>query len=283
MKTDAPPPRWAHVATLAGVLIAFTLAFVGDARAQSLDRLDAHTPPDLADSVPGDGNGFLEWLDENKWWLLFGVTLLAAAFLAYYLLSGDSRHKKLQRDALEKLRKSLVESCKATRGPAKRVWLTGGPSDPPCRLGRYAGHHRSVETVWIAYRTWLLGQARVLAVNPADLASLDVPEIHIRAIAVNHTRSLGFAVPDVHNARQRADWARACRAELPDAEAFAEAWKHFYARAVDNALAFYDAMNAAEDRSFLRQEVTRSQDERTDTILAPAPQPAPTTEANNDA
>lgn len=150
-------------------------------------------------------------------------------------------------------------------------------------MGRYVGHHRSVEAVWIAYRTWILGRARIIALNPADIDGFDASEILIRGVGVNHTRSFGFAVPDVKNAQQRDEWGRGSGREIKDAEAFAEEWKAFYARAVDNALAFYDAMNAAEDRSFLRQEVTRSQDERTDTILGPAPPPAPKQEANTDA
>lgn len=279
-----PPSKWLVAVTAVGVLLALILTVAGDARAQGLDRLDAHQAPDLVGNAPGaPGGDFLSWLDENKWWMLFLATLAAAALLVYWFLSQDSRQKRLQRDALEKLRRSLIESCKATRGPAKSVWLAGGPSDPPVRLGRYAGHHRSVETVWIAYRTWLLGRARLVAVNPVDISGLDAPELVVRAIALNHTRSLGFAVPDVHDAIQRAEWTRVARRELPDAEAFAEAWKAYYARAVDNALAFFDAMNAAEDRSFLRQEVTRSQDERTETMLAPAPAPQPSQEATENA
>ncbi|MFA5862760.1 MAG: hypothetical protein WDA16_13800 [Candidatus Thermoplasmatota archaeon] len=267
-------PTWALVATLVGILLALALSFAGDARAQGFDRLDAHTPPDIPGQGTPDG-GFLSWLDENKWWLLFATILGAVLLIASWLLNQDARHKKLQRDGLEKLRMGLVASCKATRGPAKSVWLTGSPRDPPSRVGRYRGHHRSVEAVWIAYATWLFGKTQLVAVNPVDLNGLDAPEIHVRAIAINQTRGFGFAVPDTHNATQRAEWAHSSPAPLATPVESAEAWKAYYARAVDNALAFYDAMNAAEDRSFLRQEVTRTPDELTETILAPAPQPAP--------
>lgn len=284
MRPQPRVPKWALIFALAGTIIALAFALAGDARAQGFDRLDAHQPPDIGGNVPGaPGGDFLSWLYDNNWWILFLVTLTAAALLVHSLLNRDARQKRLQRDALEKLRRSLVDSCAATRGPAKAVWLSGGPSDPPVRLGRYAGHHRSVETVWIAYRTWFLGRARLVAANPVDVSGLDAPELVVRAISLNHTRNLGFAVPDVHNARQRADWTRVARRDLADAEAFAEEWKAYYSRAVDNALAFYDAMNAAEDRSFLRQEVTRSQDERTETMLAPAPAPRPNPEAIENA
>lgn len=277
------PPRWCLIAMLAMVSIALALALVGNARAQGIDRLDAHQAPDVASQLPGSGGGLLDWLDGHKWWLLFLTTLAAAALLVYWLLNQDARQKRLQRDALEKLRRSLVESCKATRGPAKTVWLTGSHRDPPSRIGRYRGHHRSVEAVWIAYATWLLGKTQLLAVNPVDLNGLDTPEIHIRAIAINQTRGFGFAVPDTHNTPQREAWARSTRTKIIAPGPFGEAWKAYYTRAIDNALAFYDAMNAAEDRSFLRQEVTRTPDELTDTITAPAPKMTAQEEAKADA
>ncbi|MFA5861319.1 MAG: hypothetical protein WDA16_06445 [Candidatus Thermoplasmatota archaeon] len=253
------------------------------ALAQGFEQLDAHAPPDVGAKVGIGGSGLLGWLDENKWWVLLSLILFAAMVLAYWLINQDARQQRLQRDALEKLRRSLTESCKATRGPAKSVWLTGSPRDPPSRLGRYRGHHRSVEAVWIAYATWILGKTQLLGVNPVDLNGLDAPEVHIRAVAVNQTRGFGFAVPDTHNAIQREAWAASTRTRIPAAGAFAEAWKAYYSRAVDNALAFYDAMNAAEDRSFLRQEVTRTPDELTETITAPAPKMTPQEEAKADA
>lgn len=269
-------PAQSRAACLVGPLVGLTmLLLAANAQAQGLDRLDAHNPPDLTQAASGDG-GFLGWLEENKTLLLVCFGIMGALLVAYWVLNQSSNTKRLQRDALEKLRKSLIESSKATRGPAKSLWLTGSPRDPPARLGRYVGHHRSVDAVWISYRTWLFGSRRLLCTNAADLNGLDVSEIHVRAIGVNVTRGLGYAVPDIHNAMQRADWQASVRKRLATPEAFSEAWKSYYAHAIDNAIAFYDAMNATEDRSFLRQEVTRSQDELTDTLVAPAaPAPQP--------
>lgn len=268
--------RRTRLASWAILAVAALQLLAGPVHAQGLDRLDAHNPPDLTQATSGDG-GFLGWLEANQTLLLVCFGILGALLVIYWVLNQNTKTKRLQRDALEKLRKSLIESSKATRGPAKTVWLTGSPRDPPARLGRYAGHHRSVDAIWIAYRTWLFGSRRLICTNAADLNGLDAPEIHVRAIGVNVTRGLGYAVPDIHNAAQRDDWQSSVRTRLRSPEGFAEAWKAYYAHAVDNAISFYDAMNAAEDRSFLRQEVTRSPDELTETIIAPA-KPAPGTE-----
>lgn len=263
-------PAQYRATCLVGTLMGLTiLLLTTNAQAQGLDRLDAHNPPDLTQAA-SDG-GILGWLEENTTLLLVCFGIMGALLVAYWVLNQSTNTKRLQRDALEKLRKSLIESSKATRGPAKTVWLTGSPRDPPARLGRYVGHHRSVDAVWIAYRTWLFGSRRLLCTNATDLNGLDVSEIHVRAIGLSVTRGLGYAVPDVHNAAQRADWQSSVGTRIATPEAFSGAWKSYYAHAVDNAIAFYDAMNAAEDRSFLRQEVTRSQDEITDTLVAPAP------------
>lgn len=277
------PPRWVIITALVGVLVSFTLALTTDARAQGLDRLDAHQPPDLTGAGSDGNGGVLGWLDANKTWLLVAFAILGAVLVISWILRQNTSTKKLQRDALERLRLSLIESCKATQGPAKTVWTTGSPRDPPAKLGRYAGHYRSVETVWIAYRAWLFGKRRLVCVNPVDLNGLDAPELTIRAIGVNITRGIGTAVPDTHNPTQRADWADRLNIDLASADAFAEAWKTYYARAIDNAIAFYDALNAAEDRSFLRQEITRSQDELTETLVAPKPTTTKPEEASTDA
>lgn len=274
-------PRWALLASLAGVLIAFALTLAADARAQGLDRLDAHNAPGVTQAAP-NGGGLVGWLQENKTTLLILFGVLGVVLVLLWILRQNPKTKRLQRDALEKLRKSLLDSAKATRGPAKSLWLTGSPRDPPARLGRYAGHHRSVDATWLAYRSWLFAPRRLICVNPCDLNGLDVPEIHVRAIGVNITRSLGYVVPDVHNAVQRAHWQRSIRAPLSTPEAFSHAWKAYYAHAVDNAIAFYDAMNATEDRSFLRQEVTRSQDELTETLIAPTKPTSQNEEAETD-
>lgn len=277
-----PPPRWVLIAAILGVLVSFALAITTNARAQSLDRLDAHQAPDLTQAAPSSDGGVMGWLDHNKTWLLLAFALLGAVLVVSWILRQNTSTKKLQRDALERLRQSLLESCKATRGPAKTVWTTGSPRDPPAKLGRYAGHYRSVEAVWVSYRTWLFGQRRLVCVNPVDLNGLDAPEVTLRAIAVNITRGLGTAVPDTHNSVQRQDWEERLRIRLATPEAFAEAWKAYYARAVDNAIAFYDAMNASEDRSFLRQEITRSQDELTETTTVAKPATTKSEEATTD-
>ena len=276
-------PRWALVASLAGVLLALSLTFAADARAQGLDRLDAHTPPDLSQAASDDG-GMLGWLEDNKGLLLACFGILGALLVLYWIVSQGGKTKRLQRDALEKLRKSILESCKATRGRPKRVWIMGSPRDPPTLLGRYAGHHSSVDVTWIAYRTWLLGGRRMLCTNSVDIVSLQSAELQVRAIGVNVTRGIGYAVPDVSDEEQRLDWQQATRGRpIRTAEEFSAAWKAYYAHAVDNAIAFYDAMNATEDRSFLRQEVTRSPDELTDTLIAPTKPTPQQQEAETDA
>lgn len=236
--------------------------------------------PQINAAAPTAGSSssssFFGFLDQNKWWILVGFALLGIGLILYYLLSNTTRSRRLQRDALEKLRKSLLESCRATRGPAKSVWLTGSPRDPTQRIGSYLGHHHGLECVWIAYRPGLFRKARVVCVNPVDLNGLDVPELHLRAKGLQVTRDLTFAVPDTHDPTERARWARTAGHELATSERANEAVKAYWSRAVDNAIAFYDALNAAEDRSFLRQEVTRSQNELTETITAPA-QPTPPT------
>lgn len=266
-------PRWALVASLGGVLFALVLSLAASASAQGLDRLDAHSPPDLTQAADNNG-GFLGWLEDNKTLLIACFGILGLILVISWLVGQSAKTKRLQRDALEKLRKSLLESCKATRGRAKRVWISGSPRDPVALLGRYAGHHRSVDVMWIAYRTWLFGSRRILCTNPVDVLGFESSEIQIRAVGVNVTRGLGYAVPDVSDADQLADWRESARRPLQTQSEFSAAWKAYYAHAVDNAIAFYDAMNATEDRSFLRQEVTRSADELTETLVAPA-QPPP--------
>lgn len=277
-----PPARWVLFLALVGVLLALMLALAANARAQGLDRLDAHTPPDLIGSKE-KGSGFVGWLEENKTLLLVCFGVLGALLVLVWLLGQNQNSKRLQRDALEKLRKSLIESCKATRGPAKRVLVAGSPRDPVSILGRYAGHHRSVDAMWIAYRPWLFGQRRLICTNPVDVVGLDADELQLRAVSVNVTRGLGYAVPDVSDDEQRRDWQSSTHLPIRNAEEFSAAWKAYYAHAIDNAIAFYDALNAVEDRSFLRQEVTRSREELTETIATASPQPASNQEASNDA
>lgn len=273
-RNPAPQPRPALVACLVLAMLALVLALAASASAQGLDRLDAHAPPDLTQAAENNG-GLLGWLQENKTLLIACFGILGLILVISWLVGQNAKTKRLQRDALEKLRKSLLESCKATRsGVAKRVWITGGREDPATRIGRYAGHHKSVDAVWIAYRPWLFASRRLLCVNPNDINGLDVSDIQVTACGVTVARGLGYAVPDVLNSKRRAIWQTGIRAALPTPEAFSLAWKAYYAHAVDNAIAFYDAMNATEDRSFLRQEVTRSPDELTETLVAPA-QPTP--------
>lgn len=231
-----------------------------------MTTLDA---PQLQQSPSTGTSGLTGWLGDNKWWLLTSLALAGVALILYLLLKSTSSSRRLQRDALVKLRKNLIESCKATRGPAKTIWLTGSPRDPPTKIGRYVGHHRAAEATWLAYRTWFFGKTHLLCTNPVDLSSLDAPELHVRGIAIRFSRDLAFATPDVHDARQREDWQRITKNQLASSEAFDEETKAYYARAVDNAIAFYDSLNAAEDRSFLRQEVTRGESERTETISIP--------------
>jgi hypothetical protein len=224
------------------------------------------------------------WLGHNAWWLVGTAVLAVLLIFVWKLLESNTGRRRLQRDALEKLRKSLVLSARRNRGPAKTVWLSGGPAHPPVKVGRYRGHLATVEVVWICYKPHLFATPEVFAVNPVDLGSLDVPELQVRAIAVQVTRELGFAVPDVHDRVQRREWALALADHYVTPQSFAEAWKDYYSRAVDNAIAYFDALNAVEDRSFLRQEVTRSAKEVTETEVIPTKSPeSPEPEASNRA
>lgn len=112
-----------------------------------------------------------------------------------------------------------------------------------------------------------------------DVASYDSPEIHIRGVGIHQARDITFATPDTHNPSAREDWRSVTGRTIDSPEDFAEAVKTYCASCVDNALSFYDSLNAAEDRSFLRQEVTRSQDELTETLTVPA-QPLPKENTN---
>lgn len=237
-----------------------------------MTTLDA---PQLQQSAGTGTSGLTGWLGDNKWSLLACLAIAAIALVFYLIFKSASGSKRLQRDALEKLRMSLVESSRATRGPAKTVWLSGGPRDPPTRIGRYAGHHRALDATWIAYRTWLLGKTRILCVNPVDLDDLDASEVIVRGIALQQSRGISFALPDPNDPEQRAEWQAVTKRKLETNKELAEAAKEFFARAVDNAIAFYDSLNAAEDRSFIRQEVTRSEHERTETITVPTPHNKP--------
>lgn len=237
-------------------------------------------PPNLMDGTTGTIDRMTDWLGENAWWIGLAAALLFVVYLLYRVLQQTARVKRLQRDALERLRASLLEAASATRGPAKTIWLTGSPRHPPVHLGRYAGHHHSVDALWIAYRPGLFRKRRLVALNPVDLAtSLDVPELQLRGIGVHMARDLGYLVPDIHDADVRAAWTTSARDGSGSPEGMAEAVKAYYARATDNAGAFADALTAIEDRAFLRQEVTRSKREYTETETIAAPPPAsPTAE-----
>lgn len=236
-----------------------------------MESLNAHTPPDLTSTQQ---QSFTDWISANSGWFTFAIAILLGVVLLVWILKNNQPTKKLQRDALEKMRKSLIASCRYTRGPARRLVLTGGARQPLAVLGRYKGHYLSVECVWFAYKPRLFSKTRLLCVNPVDVASYDSPEIHIRGVGVHQARDITFATPDTHNPSAREDWRAVTGRAIDSPEDFAEAVKTYYATCVDNALSFYDSLNAAEDRSFLRQEVTRSQDELTETLTVPA-QPLP--------
>ena len=117
-RTPGAPGALLTLMPLAAALILATTA-----SAQGLDRLDAHAPPDLG-QVASDQGGIAGWLEDNKTLLLVCFGVLGAILVLAWLLGQTTKTKRLQRDALEKLRKSLLESCQATRGPAKSVWIT---------------------------------------------------------------------------------------------------------------------------------------------------------------
>jgi hypothetical protein len=223
--------------------------------------------------ISNAAGGVGTWLSENAWWM---ITLVVGTLLFVFiwkLLQANQGRKKLQRDALEKLRRGLIKSAKRNKGPAKTIWLSGGPGHPPVKMGRYLGHLSTVELTWLCYRPHLFAHSEIFAVNPVDLGSLDVPEIQVRALSVQLVRELGFASPDVHDRTQRNEWARAQGEHYATPQEFAEAWKDYFSRAVDNAVAYYDSLNAIEDRSFLRQEVTRSPEEITETEVVTTKSP----------
>lgn len=218
----------------------------------------------VSDAASGAVGGVADWLKTNAWWIIAGIVIVIATIIIIKLL-GVTGKKRLQRDALEKLRKALLKSAKRSRGPAKTVWLTGAPGDPPVKIGRYAGHFRGVDGCWIAYKPGLFAKAEVFVVNPVDLGPLDVREVHVRGLSLRLSRELGFVEIDPHDRVARSEWARSMGDHYASAQDYAEAAKDYYSRAVDNLIAFYDSLNAVEDRSFLRQEVTRSVEEVTET------------------
>jgi hypothetical protein len=224
----------------------------------------------MVDPIGEAANQGGDWFAGNAWWLILAAIGVVVLVLLFVLLK-DRGSKRLQRDALLRLQQSLIKSARRSRGPARSVVVSGAPGDPPCRLGRYLGHLHGMDAVWIAYRPrgLLNWKPEVFAANPVDLGPLDVPEIQVRGLSVRLVRELGFVEPDVHDISTRTDWAKAQKEHYAGATEFAEAVKDYYSRAVDNLVAFWDALNAVEDRSFLRQEVTRSETEVTETITVP--------------
>lgn len=216
-------------------------------------------------------SGIGTWLSDNWWWLALSVAILVVLIIIFRSLGKGAKKTRLQRDALERYRNSLLHACRATRSSsAKSVWISGGTRDPAMRLGRYKGHHRGPEAIWVRYSPGLLRRDELLLFNPADLASaLDTREVHVKAISVSVVRDFCVAVPDPHDARERDAWAKATGRKARSAEEFVEAWKTYYQHVVDNGVSLIDASNAIEDRSYLRQEVTRSRDELTETIAVP--------------
>lgn len=236
---------------------------------------------DTGNAVSNVANGAADWLKTNAWWLIAAIVIVIATIIVIRLL-GVQGKKRLQRDALEKLRKALIKSAKRSRGPARTVWLSGSPGDPPVKVGRYKGHFRGVDAAWIAYKPSLLSKPEVFCANPVDLGPLDVPELHVRGLSLRLARDLGFVEVDPHDPVTRSEWAIRLNDHYATAEDFAEAVKDYYSRAVDNLVAFYDSLNAVEDRSFLRQEVTRSEVEVTETeeVATKAPGDKTPAEAN---
>ncbi|MEA3200097.1 MAG: hypothetical protein QOE90_1525 [Thermoplasmata archaeon] len=232
---------------------------------------DPPSQPSLTSGITGGIDKATAWMSDHWIWIALLVIGFVLLLIFLSIRHADAK-KRLQRDALERLRKNVIHACRTNRARGIRtVWTTGSPSQPPVRLGKYKGHTRHLEAVWITYKPGLFQRVEALWANPVDVpTAYDGPELHVRALGVWHARDFSYAIPDAHDARERREWAKTTTAAVGSAQEFVEAVKRYYARAIDNAVAFFDALNAVEDRSYLRQEVTRGENEQTETLSVPA-------------
>lgn len=243
----------------------------------------APTPPSNDKTLTGGITRGLDnigtWLSDHWVWIALIVVAIIILFIVLGMRRVDAK-RKLQRDAIERLRKNVILACKTNRAKGiKKVWTTGSPTQPPLCLGRYRGHTPHLDATWIAYKPGLFSRLEVCWVMPADITSAyDGRELSLRGLGVWHARDFAYLIPDAHDERERREWAKVLRIASLTPEDFVEAVKRFYARALDNAVAFHDAINAIEDRAYLRQEVTRGENERTETLSVPAQPNDPTPE-----
>lgn len=242
------------------------------------------SPNDLAPS-PENGAGFGglfdkmgTFLNDNLGWIALAVFLFLVLLVLVWALKDRQDKKRLQRDALLRYAVEAAETCKLNRQRGIRsLHTTGNGVERPRRLGKYRGHADRLDVMVASFGGGFFRKPRVFHFNRCDLAStLEGPQLLVRAVSVDLYNGILVATPDVHDARQRADWAPSLGRRIDDPAEFAEAVKAFYWRAVDNAIARMAAHSMSEDQEFMVREATRGRDERTDTVeVARTTKPAP--------
>ena len=217
----------------------------------------------------------MAWASAN--WTSIALVVLVVAVLVFLLLYLGQKlpSKGLKRDGLEVFRRDMHKSAREAGLRGRKLWLTGSEHYPPVRLGRITGMCRDVEAQWYEYRRGLLSKPRLFVCNPDDVVtSHEGREVHVRALSVRHHRGVFAAVPDVHDPRVRATWSMTVGRELQEPGDLAEAWKEYVTTAIDNVVGLDESLLAAQDRHYLRQRVTYSDDEHpSETVVPQAPPP----------
>lgn len=242
------------------------------------EPLNVNNPPDLMPDMPDAGDWMARagsWVQHNAWWLVLLAFLSLVAVLVYLWLSRAIETRRLERNALQVLHKDARLGAKAYRLGRKGLRATGSAQVPPARLGRLRGFIKDVEAWVFVYRRGPFTPERVLIVNPKDVTSgLDSREVHLSIVSVRAHRGFLLGVPDVHDAGERAKWSAALRVPIPDATAFAEAWKGYMYRAVDSLLHFDGSLLSLQSEHYLGEVVTYSSWEQgPEVVEVPAERP----------
>ena len=202
------------------------------------------------------GGSITTWITDHKWWLLAAMLLAILAVLLLANLRARAAARMIQRDALEVAHRDLAASLRLTVLPgAKRLWLTGTPRVAGYKLGRIRGGGPHVEAYCFAFAPRLLSRTQKAFVTPkAIVSALDVPDVHVSAVFPVHHRGFTFLAPDFHDATHAERWADALNLKPAATSAeFAEAFKAWMARVVDNIIAVDASLTAAQKRQFLRE------------------------------
>lgn len=229
----------------------------------------------VGDALSDQWTTFTTWLGQNWVFILLVVVAVAALVFLLLWLGQKLPTKGLRRDGLEVFRRDMLRSNTALDVRGKSLWLTGNELLPAQRLGRLKGYCRDVEGMWYAYKRGLFGKVQLLLCNADDIAtSHEGREVHVRAVSVRYHRGVYCAVPDVHDPRERAIWTVTVGRELGEPGDLAEAWKEYITTAIDNVVGLDESLLAAQDRHYLRQRVTYSDDEHPAETSVPQPPPA---------